>query len=250
MLNLRLTVGALGLGLLGLASAHLPARADGSLTGNYYKIPITHPDVQQGIDGGPLLGLVESALGPDGLPVASAFGKTHAGGSGPITDLNANGEILWWTPNQDGIQFEKTQDDLLPLDFESNFFPDGAGNNERYFRAVHWNGTFDLASPGSINLGLGADDDAFVFIDGQLAVDDGGVKALAFVPNVITGLSAGSHTLDLFFADRHTVQSGIKFTADVTLNPGTPEVPEPGLMSLLGVAGISGAAFALRRRKR
>jgi fibro-slime domain-containing protein len=250
MLNLRLTIGALGLSLLGLASAHLPAHAAGSLTGNYFKIPITHPDVQKGIDGGTVSGLVLPTLGPDGLPVASAFGKTYGGPSGPITDLNASGEILWWTPNQDGIQFEKTQTDLLPLNFPSNFFPDGEGNNNTFFRAVHWNGTFNLASPGSINLGLGADDDAFVFIDSQLKVDNGGVKGLAFVPNVISGLSAGTHTMDLFFADRHTVQSGIEFTADVTLNPGTPEVPEPGLISLLGGAGISGAAFVLRRRKR
>jgi len=246
MTRLRLTSCALSLGLLALGTARTPARAISALTGTYFKIPVSHPDVQKGIDGGVITGLIASTLGPDGLPVV---GAPYGGPSGPITDVNGFGEILWWSAaSPNGVLLEKTQIDPLNFNFPTNFFPDGEIDNSHFFRAVHWNGAFNLATPGSINLGLGADDDAFVFIDGQLKVDNGGVKGLTSVPNVISGLGAGNHTLDLFFADRHTVQSGIVFTSEVTLTPSS--VPEPGMTAFLGVTALSGAAFALRRRKR
>ena len=214
------------------------AHAD-SLTGYYYKIPISHPDVENGIDGSVVTGLVQASLGPNGLPMV---GSPYAGPSGPITNYDPlTKEILWWT-SQAGILYEKTQIDSLPLNFPSNFFPDGQTNNSTYFRAAHWEGTFNLASPGSVNFTLGADDDAWVFIDGVLKVDNGGVKELASVPNIIAGLTAGTHEVDIFFADRHTVQSGITFTSSVELQP----VPEPAGLLLLGM-GLIGL-LGLRRK--
>ncbi len=215
-----------------------------ALTGDYYRIQWAgQPDMQQGIDGGVVTGLVASSLGPDGLPVVSAYGATRIGGSGNITEVNAFNEILWWTPGQYGVTFEKTQVDTLAFNFSSNFFPDGQSNNSTYFRSVHWSGTFDLAAPGSATFTLGADDDAWLFIDGQLAVDCGGVKSLSAAPTVVSGLSAGTHTVDLFFADRNTVQSGIQFSANIELRP----VPEPMTMLLL-VLGLVGLAGVSRRK--
>ena len=216
------------------------ANAD-SLTGYYYKIPISHPDVEKGIDAAVVTGLVQTVLGPNGLPMVSS--PPYTGPSGPITNFDSStNEILWWTAGQSGILYEKTQTDSLPLNFPSNFFPDGQTNNYTYFRAVHWEGTFNLASPGSVTFTLGADDDAWVFIDGVLKVDNGGVKGLTSVPNVIAGLTAGSHEVDIFFADRHTVQSAITFSADVELQP----VPEPSAIMLLGMGLIGLLGF---RRK-
>jgi fibro-slime domain-containing protein len=216
-----------------------------ALTGDYYKIQWAgQPDMQQGIDGVRVTGLVQSSLGPNGLPVVSAFGQTRVGGSGNIAEVNAiTKEILWWTPGQFGATFEKTQVDTLAFNFSTNFFPDGQSSNGTYFRSAHWSGTFNLASPGSATFTLGADDDAWLFIDGQLAVDCGGVKALLAAPTAVIGLGAGTHTVDLFFADRNTVQSAIQFSANVELQP----VPEPMSMLLLGL-GLVGLAGVSRRK--
>ena len=217
-----------------------------ALTGDYFYTQWAgQPDMNKGIDGSIVTGLVQSTLGPDGLPVVSAKGASYAGPSGSITEVNAQGELLWWNKsNLYGVTFEKTQVDTLPYAFSSNFFRDGQTNNSTYFRSVHWSGMFNLASPGSATFTLGSDDDAWLFIDGQLAIDDGGVKALLTAPTTVAGLNAGTHTLDLFFADRHTVQSALEFSASVALSP----VPEPATMLLLGF-GLVGLAGVRRFRK-
>jgi fibro-slime domain-containing protein len=229
--------------LLG-AFVSTPAKAASVLTGNYFKIPYADPDMEKGIDG-VHQGLVTNTLGPNGLPVASTYGQTLTDPEGPITMIDpTTKEIQWWTPGYDGIQFEKTQNDTLPFVFP-NFYPDGQGADYPTYRSVHWQGSFNLASPGSVTLSLGSDDDVWAYIDGVLQIDDGGVHGVSYVPNVISGLSGGNHTLDIFFADRHTVGSEIDFDADVTLNPST--VPEPSTLSLLGF-GLP-ALLAYRRRK-
>lgn len=232
---------------MSLASA-APAMAD-AMTGYYYILSADNPDVENGIDGGIVPGLVENSLGPDGQPVASALALSYGGGSGPISDINGSNEILWWTPHAGIVTYEKTQIDTLPLLFTSNFYPDGAGGNggANGYRAVHWTGTFDLgAGGGTVSLSLGADDDAWVFIDGILADDAGGVHALSSAPFTSASLTAGDHTIDIFFADRHTVQSGIDFEPRFEINP--VDAPEPATLAILG-AGLAGIG-ALRRRKR
>ncbi len=231
-----------------------PAFAD-ALTGNYYILPVGHPDVERGIDG-LVTGLVQSALGPNGLPVVSAFGMTDNGASHPITDMDATThEILWWTPGQDGVTTWKTgQIDNLP--FNLSLFPndsgcDGGGVNPTTqqacggYVAAYWTGTFNLAAPGQVTFNLGSDDDVWIFVDGILQVDDGGVHALSIVPAVTTPLTGGVHDISVFFADRHTVLSAINLTADVTF---TPSVPEPGSIALLGTALVLVAGRFSRRK--
>lgn len=202
-----------------------------------------HPDVSRGIDGGVITGLVQSTLGPNGLPVVST--TAYAGPSGPITDVNPiTRELLWWTPGRGGIvAFEKVQVDPLPLAFASNFFPDGQGNNSARFRAVHWQGYFSLAAPKLVSMSLSADDDAWLFINGQLFVDDGGVKAGGVKANSTT-FGAGLHKVDLFFADRHRVQSAVAFSSSETL---TSVIPVPGALPLL-VSGLALLGWGARRR--
>ncbi len=226
--------------LLALAgSVCLLPQAHAQLSGNYYKVKNdgSNGDFNTGTGG---VGSVQSTLGPDGLPViTSAY-------VGNIKDVNAAGEILWWTPHG-GTSFEKNQLDSTPIQHLSDFFPDGETSDANYFRTAHWQGTFDLASAGTVTLGLGSDDDAFIFVDNKLFVDNGGVHGLSYAPYVTDPLTAGTHKVDLFFADRQQTQSGIDFTANIRLNPVTG-VPEPSALALLMAGGLTGTAF-LRRRK-
>ncbi len=87
--------------LIAAASAS-PALATTGLLCSYFKLPNTAPgftrhiDVQSGIDGGIVTGLVANNLGPNGLPVVTALGKTRATGSGAIADFDATtSELLW-----------------------------------------------------------------------------------------------------------------------------------------------------------
>jgi fibro-slime domain-containing protein len=226
-----------------LAAAPITCWAD-SLTGYYFVLPVGHPDTERGIDG-VVTGLVNPTLGPNGFPVVSAFGMTDNGASHPITDVNAFNEILWWTPGQDGVTAWKTQVDTLPLNI-APLFPFNNGCNgvcgDGYV-AAYWTGVFNLASPGTVTFNLGSDDDAWVFVDGQLQVDNGGIHGFGVAPTTTTQLTGGPHSVSLFFADRHTVQSAIYFSADVEVTA----TPEPSTLALMG-SSVLGLAGVLRRK--
>jgi fibro-slime domain-containing protein len=241
------------LATLVLTTAALTAGANADLVGNYFILPNNipgtprHIDVQSGIDGGIVTGLVQSTLGPNGLPVATNLAKTRVAGSGNIQDLDATtDEILWWTPGRTGnrtVLFEKTQSDPTPFTMRHNFFPDGQNSNAWGFRAVHWTGSFfmNAGDIASLTMSLEADDDAWIFINNTLAVDNGGVKAIGHVSNLLgTGMvNAGWNTIDIFFADRNQVQSGIGFRTNASI------IPTPGAAALIGLGGLC----ASRRRR-
>ena len=218
-----------------------------ALTGFFYQMSSSDPDRGRGIGQG----LVENQLGPNGLPVLSAFGfSQNLGNSADINPLTH--ELLWWSPGLDpfvSLDSNPVQTTTLPIVQTSNFFPTGQSDDFTFLRTVHWTGSFNLASPGSVALTLGSDDDAFVFIDSQLAIDDGGIHPLSVVSNTITNLSAGNHSIDIFFSDRDQSQSGIELFSDVVLNPTTPSTtPEPASIALVSI-GIACIGLCARRRK-
>lgn len=222
----------------------------GGLQGSYYILPGWHPDTNTGIDFSIVTGLVQNTLGPGGLPVATPKAINGTGfSSGPFTNLNANYEILWWVAGQSGIVLEKVQNDLVPINQPTDFFPDGFTSNPP-FRSVHWQGFFYAPDDGTASFSLKADDDAWLFVNGSLALDDGGVKPMhttsAVVSNLV-GLTPGSlYTVDLFFADRHIRQSGIEFTSSVQLYP----IPEPAFFQMGALVAMSGLGLLRSRRSR
>jgi len=86
-----------------------------------------------------------------------------------------------------------------------------------------------------------ADDDLFVYINDELVVDGGGVSpARSYSVDLdALGLTPGEvYAYDIFFAERHTVDSHLRF--DMAM------VPVPGAV-LLGVLGLAAAGLKLRK---
>jgi fibro-slime domain-containing protein len=229
----------------------------GTLQANYFEVPVSDPDFTGQADFNTITGLVQNTLGPDGLPVVSAIGKTYSGPSGPITDVNSLGELNWWTPGarvDQGVSFTELFDTsavtTIPLSF-TNFFPTALGNDSTYFRTAEWTGDFTLASPATATFFLGSDDDAWLYVDGKLTVDNGGIKPDTVAPTVTSTLPSGTHTFALFYADRRGSNAQIDFSASVALSAIGPSsiAPEPSDLALLAF-GLLPLGYAIRRRRR
>jgi fibro-slime domain-containing protein len=212
-----------------IAFASSPALAGGSLTGAYFILPGTHPDVGHGADDKIVTGLVQKRLGPSGLPIVTAFGRGFKGDSGPIKDVDAAGQLMWYsTAGKNGVRREKIVEQRLPFSFDA-FYPDGksADGGSNGYLAVHWSGTFTLPKTESIGFSEGSDDDSWVFVDGRLVVDNGGVKPLADAPFTVARLAAGPHTFDVFYADRHTSGAQFHLSTAFALSPRSAAAARP-----------------------
>ena len=217
---------ALIVGLLGFAVT--PAQAL-SISGTYTDIAFGSAGT-----GGPVLGLQTGLVGSslvNGFPTGINNFWSVAQGSGI-------------SPDGFGTRVDNATGLTLPAGFATNFFAQGQPNDATKYLAVHWTAAFSNTAP--VNFSLAADDHAFLYVDGKLVLDDGGIKSIGagFVTTAFA--VTGNHTLDLFFADVHVEQSGLTFSCAGCVDDPTSTAPEPATLVLFGTT-LVGLGAVIRR---
>ena len=129
---------------------------------------------------------------------------------------------------------------------------DGPGHG---YQAAVFTATLTPATTESVSFSVGADDVAFVYLNGSIVCDLGGVHA--DTPGICTTgtLTGGSaNNLEVFYSDLQPTAAALTFdltTTNVTTTPpggGNKGVPEPGSLALFSTA-LFGLRFARRRRR-
>lgn len=193
------------------------------LTGVLRDIRESHPDF-----GGDITdlqrGLVQDRLGEDGKPALSAnfrrgfIQSADSFGDWYTSDPSVNDTFalsLYLAPNDDKFTFESH--DFFPLD-DAGFGNEGQERNFSFTFELHTRFRYT----GGEVFEFSGDDDLWVFINGRLAIDLGGVHSAA-TQNISLdreadrlGISTGNeYALDFFQAERHATESN--FQIDTTL---------------------------------
>jgi hypothetical protein len=135
----------------------------------------------------------------------------------------------------------------IPYTNNAFYAPNGTGQNDStYYQAAIMSGILSVPSPETVSFTLSSDDMAFVYINGQIVCDDGGVHGASPTTCTSVVLSGSSNTIQLFYVDLDPSGAALDFTIN-TQGITTSATPEPGTFALFG-SGLLGLAGFVRRK--
>ncbi len=208
-----------------------PVRCNSTLIGVVRDMKDTHRDFER-LCCGDTRGAVATTIGADQKPVYAGTGPTRATNNGPEL-MSGPAEFDQWYRNVDGVNspylvyffFVPSPGGVYTF-HSSSFFPlddKGWGNQSRNHN-FHF--TTELHTRFQYRGGeifhFTGDDDVWVFINGRLAIDLGGVHSAEDAQvsldarAVEFGIETGkSYALDLFQAERHTSESNFRIETNL-----------------------------------
>jgi hypothetical protein len=196
----------------------------------YYTIAAMDRDANRFLSG-VSTNYVQPMLGTNGFPVYNPGATAMSGNVYAPEDLLNDDEIAWWSPTLNNGGPGGASDVvvtgggivLLPFANDAFFPPNGTGASDlSAFQAAILSGTLVAPAAETVNFTIASDDMAFLYLDGQIACDDGGVHGDTPVPCTSPVISAGPHTLELFYVDLNPTHAALDFnftTSNVCVNP-------------------------------